>query len=288
LRSAPEAVRSRVEVVATTQVVAMGDSPREAIRRKKSSSMRVAIDLVKEERASACVSAGNTGALTAMAHFVLKTIPGVERAAIISAIPAAHGHTHMLDLGANTKATPEQLRQFAAMGAIISRDIHGRESPRIGLLNIGEEDIKGHEIVQAAHALLGATGQNYVGVVEGDDIFSGDVDVVVTDGFTGNVALKTMEGAAGLIADRMRREFNASWRDKLAGLVARPVLRRVAAGIDPARYNGACMVGLGGIVVKSHGRANGLAFSRAIATATLAARRELTAHIASALQTTSS
>ena len=284
LRTLPDAVRARAEVIAASEVVAMGDSPREAIRRKKNSSMRVAIDLVKEERASACVSAGNTGALTAMAHFVLKTIPGVERAAIISAIPAAHGHTHMLDLGANTKATPEQLRQFAAMGAIISRDIHGRESPRIGLLNIGEEDIKGHEIVQEAHALLAASGLNYVGFVEGDDIFSGDVDVVVTDGFTGNVALKTMEGAAGLIADRMRREFNASWLDKIAGLVARPVLRRVAAGVDPSRYNGACMVGLGGIVVKSHGRANGVAFARAIGTAALAARRDLTAHIASALQ----
>ena len=287
LRALPEAVRARAEVVTASEVVAMGDSPREAIRRKKNSSMRIAIDLVKEQRASACVSAGNTGALTAMAHFVLKTLPGVERAAIISAIPAAHGHTHMLDLGANTKATPEQLRQFAAMGAIISRDIHGRESPRIGLLNIGEEDIKGHEIVQEAHALLGASGLNYVGFVEGDDIFSGDVDVVVTDGFTGNVALKTMEGAAGLIADRMRREFNASWLARLAGLAARPVLRRVAAGIDPARYNGACMVGLGGIVVKSHGRANGVAFSRAITTATLAARRGLTAHIATALQSTS-
>jgi phosphate acyltransferase len=287
LRALPEAIRARAEVVTATEVVAMGDSPREAIRRKKSSSMRIAIDLVKEQRASACVSAGNTGALTAMAHFVLKTLPGVERAAIISAIPAAHGHTHMLDLGANTKATPEQLRQFAAMGAIISRDIHGRQSPRIGLLNIGEEDIKGHEIVQAAHALLAASSLNYVGFVEGDDIFSGDVDVVVTDGFTGNVALKTMEGAAGLIADRMRREFNASWLDRLAGLAARPVLRRVAAGIDPARYNGACMVGLGGIVVKSHGRANGVAFSRAINTAALAARRGLTAHIATALQSSS-
>jgi glycerol-3-phosphate acyltransferase PlsX len=283
LRSRPESIRARASVVAATEVVAMGDSPREAIRRKKNSSMRLAIDLVKEGRASACVSAGNTGALTAMAHFVLKTIPGVERAAIISAIPAAHGHTHMLDLGANTKATPEQLRQFAAMGAIISRDIQGRESPRIGLLNIGEEDIKGHEIVQAAHVLLTDSGLNYVGFVEGDDIFSGDVDVVVTDGFTGNVALKTMEGAAGLIADRMRQEFNASWVDRLAGLIARPVLRRVAAGIDPSRYNGACMVGLGGIVVKSHGRASGVAFSRAITTAALAARRGLTEHIAQAL-----
>ncbi len=284
LQSVAAPTRARVEVVAASQVVAMGDSPREAIRHKKDSSMRVAIDLVKEERASACVSAGNTGALMAIGHFVLKTIPGVERAAIISVIPAANGHTLMLDLGANTKATPEQLRQFAAMGAIISRDIHGRETPRIGLLNIGEEDIKGHEGVQAAHVLLAVSGLNYVGFVEGDDIFSGDVDVVVTDGFTGNVALKTMEGAAGLIAYRMRQEFNASWLDRIAGLIARPVLRRVAAHIDPNRYNGACMVGLGGIVVKSHGRADGVAFSRAIATAALAARRGLTAHIAQALQ----
>jgi glycerol-3-phosphate acyltransferase PlsX len=284
LESAPASIRSRVEVIGASQVVAMGDSPREAIRHKKDSSMRVAIDLVKEGRASACVSAGNTGALMALGHFVLKTIPGVERAAIISVIPAANGHTHMLDLGANTKATPEQLCQFAAMGDIISRDVFGQEKPRIGLLNIGEEDIKGHDVVQAAHALLGARGLNYVGFVEGDDIFSGDVDVVVTDGFTGNVALKTMEGAAGLIAYRMRKEFNASWIDRLAGLVARPVLRRVAAHIDPNRYNGAYMVGLGGIVVKSHGRADGVAFSRAIANAALAARRGLTAHIEQALQ----
>ena len=284
LHSASDSVRSRIEVVPAAEVVAMDDSPREAIRRKKNSSMRVSIDLVKERRASACVSAGNTGALTAMSHFVLKTLEGVDRAAIISAIPAVHGHTQMLDLGANTKATPEQLRQFAAMGAIIAGDIHGLESPRIGLLNIGEEDMKGHEVVQAAHALLSVSGLNYVGFVEGDDIFSGDVDVVVTDGFTGNVALKTMEGVAGLIADRMRREFRASWSDKLAGLIARPVLRRVAASLDPRRYNGACMVGLAGIVVKSHGRADGVAFSRAIGTAALAARRNLTSQIEQALQ----
>jgi phosphate acyltransferase len=283
LAATPDPVRKRIEIIPAAQIVAMGDSPREAIRRKKDSSMRIAIDLVKAGRAAACVSAGNTGALTAMAHFVLKTIDGVERAAIISAIPAAHGHTQMLDLGANTKATPGQLRQFASMGAIIARDIHGLENPRIGLLNIGEEDIKGHEVVQEAHALLAAASLNYVGFVEGDDIFSGDVDVVVTDGFTGNVALKTMEGAARLIGNRMRQEFQASWPSALAGLIARPVLRRVASGLDPNRYNGACMVGLAGIVVKSHGRADGAAFSRAIATAAVAARRGLTAHIAQAL-----
>ena len=280
----PTAVRERAEVVTATQVVSMEEKPREAIRRKKDSSMRVAIDQVHAGRASACVSAGNTGALTAIAHFVLKTLPGVERAAIISAIPAAHGHTYMLDLGANTKATPGQLQQFAAMGAIVARDIYGVATPRIGLLNIGEEDMKGHEVVQGAHGLLGTSGLNYVGFVEGDDIFSGDVDVVVTDGFTGNVALKTMEGVAGLIADRLRQEFQMSALDRLAGLIARPVLRRAAAGLDPRRYNGACMVGLSGIVVKSHGRADGVAFARAISTAALAARRGLTSHIAQALQ----
>jgi phosphate acyltransferase len=283
--SASAGLRKRVEIVPATEVVAMDDSPREAIRRKKQSSMRVAIDAVKEGRALACVSSGNTGALTAMSHFVLKTLAGVERAAIMSAIPAAHGHTHMLDLGASTKATPEQLLQFGWMGSIVARDVYEIERPRVGLLNIGEEDMKGHEIVQAAHALLGAGGLNYIGFVEGDDIFSGDVDVVVTDGFTGNVALKTMEGAAQLIADRLRSEFSSSLYSKLAGLVARPVLRRAAAGLDPRRYNGACMVGLSGIVVKSHGGADSLAFSRAIALAAHAARRGLTAHIAQALET---
>jgi phosphate acyltransferase len=283
LAAAPERARERATIVAATQVVAMDEKPREAIRRKKDSSMRVAIDRVHEGRASACVSAGNTGALTAIAHFVLKTLPGVERAAIISALPAAHGFTYMLDLGANTKATPEQLRQFAAMGSVVARDVDGVAVPRIGLLNIGEEDMKGHEVVQAAHALLTGSGLNYVGFVEGDDIFSGDVDVVVTDGFTGNVALKAIEGVAGLIADRLRQEFQASLLDRIAGLLARPTLRRAAGSLDPRRYNGACMVGLAGIVVKSHGRADGLAFARAIGMAALAARRGLTARIGQAL-----
>jgi phosphate acyltransferase len=278
-------LRERVEIIPATEIVAMDESPREAIRRKKQSSMRIAIDVVKEGRALACVSAGNTGALTAMSHFVLKTLDGVERAAIMSAIPAAHGHTHMLDLGANTKASPAQLLQFGSMGSVVARDVYRVENPRVGLLNIGEEDMKGHEVVQGAHALLGASGLNYIGFVEGDDIFSGDVDVVVTDGFTGNVALKTMEGAAHLIANRLRSEFSASLYSKLAGLIARPVLRRAAAGLDPRRYNGACMVGLSGIVVKSHGGADSIAFSRAIALAAHAARRGLTAHIAQALQT---
>lgn len=280
----PRDIRDRIEVIPASQVVAMDEPPREAIRRRRDSSMRVAINLVKEGRAAACVSAGNTGALTAMSHFVLKTVENVERAAILSAIPAAHGHTHMLDLGANTRATAVQLEQFAAMGSIVARDVHGLTRPRVGLLNIGEEDIKGHEIVQEAHALLSASELNYVGFVEGDDIFSGKVDVVVTDGFTGNVALKTMEGVAKLISDRLRSEFTASPLDRLSGWIARPVLRRVAAALDPRLYNGACMVGLTGVVVKSHGRADSIAFARAIALAALAVRSDLTAHIAQAFQ----
>ena len=280
LASAPPAIRARLEVAPASQVITMDESPRTAIRRGRDSSMRIAVNLVKEARASACVSAGNTGALTAIAHFVLKTVGRIERAAIMSALPSARGHTHMLDLGANTGATPLQLSQFAAMGSIVVRDVYGIERPRVGLLNIGEEDIKGHDVVQGAHALIAQSGLNYGGFVEGDDIFWGDLDVVVTDGFTGNVALKSMEGLARLIVERMRKEFNASTRDRLAGWLARPALRRLAAGLDPRRYNGACMVGLDGVVVKSHGRADAVAFARAVELAALAARGGLTAHIA--------
>ncbi len=174
----------------------MSDHPREALRRKKDSSMRRALDLVKTQEATACVSAGNTGALMAMAHFVLKMVPGIERPAIVQMIPSRGGHTYMLDLGANPSCTPEQLCQFGVMGSILAADLAGaHERPRVGLLNIGAEEMKGNEVVQAAHNLLSASGLNYVGFVEGHDIFSDEVDVVVTDGFTGNVALKTMEGA---------------------------------------------------------------------------------------------
>ncbi|HEX7416737.1 MAG TPA: phosphate acyltransferase PlsX, partial [Steroidobacteraceae bacterium] len=262
---------------------AMDESPRTAIRRKKHSSMRVAVDLVKEQRAAACVSAGNTGALTAIAHFVLKTVPGVERAAIMSAIPSRRGHTHMLDLGANNRATAQHLQQFALMGSIVARDVYGLASPRVGLLNIGEEEIKGHDIVREAHELIGRSRLNYVGFVEGNDIFTGEVDVVVTDGFTGNVALKTMEGAADLISSRLRAEFERGFASRIAGLIARSVLRRVAASLDPRRYNGACMVGLAGVVVKSHGRADAVAFAQAIAIAAAAARKDLPQHVARAL-----
>ena len=187
------AKRANIECLFAEQVVEMSDPPREALRRKKDSSMRRALDLVKAGEANACVSAGNTGALMAMSHFVLKMLPGVERPAIVSLIPSRGGHTFMLDLGANAWCTPEQLCQFAVMGSVLAQDLEGaHERPRVGLLNIGEEEIKGNETVQGAHNLIASSDVNYVGFVEGHDIFSDKVDVVVTDGFFGNVALKTM------------------------------------------------------------------------------------------------
>lgn len=255
------------------QVVAMTDHPREALRRKKDSSMRRALDLVKTREAHACVSAGNTGALMAMAHFVLKMLPGVERPAIGSLIPSRGGHTYMLDLGANAACTPEQLVQFGVMGSVLVAGLEGAHAqPRIGLLNIGEEEIKGNETVKAAHNLLAASGLNYVGFVEGHDIFSDAVDVVVTDGFTGNIALKTMEGAARLIADTLREEFTRNTARKLGALGARPALNALRTRLNPDRYNGATMVGLSGIVIKSHGRADHFGFQRAIETAVHEAR----------------
>jgi phosphate acyltransferase len=284
LVSAGADVRARAAVHAAASVVGMSEHPREAIRRRKDSSMRLAIDLVKDGRAAAMISAGNTGALTAMAHFVLKTVGPVERAPIMSSVPARNGrHTHILDLGANSKASALQLAQFATMGSIVARDVFGIARPRVGLLNIGEEESKGHELVQEAHELIRALDLNYVGFVEGHDIFDEKVDVVVTDGFTGNVALKTMEGLAKLIVEQLRHEFSRDVLSKLSGLLARPVLKRVGAGLDPRRYNGACMVGLTAVVVKSHGSADRVAFAQAIATAATAMRRGLPAAIAKAL-----
>jgi glycerol-3-phosphate acyltransferase PlsX len=261
-------------------VVEMSDHPREALRRKRDSSMRRAIDLVKAQAAHACVSAGNTGALMATAHFVLKMLPGVERPAIVSIIPSRTGHTYMLDLGANASCTPEQLRQFAIMGSVLAADVEGaHERPRVGLLNIGEEEIKGNDTVRAANELLGAADVNYIGFVEGHDIFSGRVDVVVTDGFTGNVALKAIEGAARLITDTLREELTRTPMRKLGALIAKPALNALRTRLDPRRYNGATMVGLNGIVIKSHGGADVFGFQRAIEVAVLEARNGVPAHI---------
>ncbi len=273
-----------VSCLHAADVVEMSDHPREALRRKKDSSMRRAIDLVKAHEANACVSAGNTGALMATAHFVLKMLPGVDRPAIVSLIPSRGGHTYMLDLGANASCTPTQLLQFAVMGSVLAADLEGaHERPRVGLLNIGEEEIKGNEIVQAAHNLLAASDLNYVGFVEGHDIFSDKVDVVVTDGFTGNIALKAMEGAARLIADALREEFSRTALRKFGYLAARPALNALRARIDPRRYNGASMVGLNGVVIKSHGGTDLFGFQRALEVAVLEARNGVPERIAERL-----
>jgi phosphate acyltransferase len=275
------AVLPNMSCLFATEVVEMTDHPREALRRKKDSSMRRAIDLVKADDAHACVSAGNTGALMATAHFVLKMLPGVERPAIVSIIPSRGGHTYMLDLGANASCTPAQLCQFAVMGSVLAADLEGaHERPRVGLLNIGEEEVKGNDIVQAAHNLMAAADINYVGFVEGHDIFSDKVDVVVTDGFTGNIALKVMEGASRLITNAMREEFARSPLRKLGYLAARPALNALRARIDPRLYNGAAMVGLNGIVIKSHGGTDQFGFQRAIEVAISEARDDVPAQIA--------
>ncbi len=249
----------------TSQRVEMDDLPSHALRQKKDSSMRVAINLVKCGEADACVSAGNTGALMATARFVLKTLPGISRPAIISALPTMHGHVHMLDLGANVESDGDILFQFAVMGSVLTQAVDGVERPRVGLLNIGEEEMKGNESVKLAARRLAATNSiNYIGYVEGDDIFKGNVDVVVCDGFVGNIALKTAEGVAKMISHYMKQGFQRTLWTRLAALVAMPVLRWLRAKIDPRRYNGASFVGLQGIVIKSHGGADVLAFETAI------------------------
>lgn len=258
---------SRLQIVHASEIVDMSDSAADALRRKKDSSMRIAIDLVKEGRANACVSAGNTGALMATAKFVLKMLPGIDRPAIITELPAKGGSLHMLDLGANTLCTAQHLFQFAVMGSIVTSDITGVENPRVALLNIGAEEAKGHDTVREAAALLTASGMNYVGFIEGSELFSGKADVVVTDGFTGNVALKTMEGTVGLAAHYLKHAFSRNLLAKAQALLARPVLRELAVRMDPRKYNGATLVGLNGIVIKSHGSADSLAFEHAIETA---------------------
>jgi glycerol-3-phosphate acyltransferase PlsX len=275
---------SRLSVVHASEVVAMSESPVDALRKKKDSSMRVAIDLVKEGKAQACVSAGNTGALMATAKYVLKMLPGVDRPAIITELPAKGGSLHMLDLGANTLCTAEHLFQFAVMGSIVTTDITGIEDPRIALLNIGAEDTKGHDTVKEAAAMLNNSALNYVGFIEGSELFSGKADVVVTDGFTGNVALKTMEGTVGLAAHYLKRAFTRNLVTKLQAFLARPVLSSLAVQMDPRNYNGASLVGLYGIVIKSHGSADSHAFLHAIDTAIVEVRNQVPQQIGRLLE----
>ncbi|NDE56635.1 MAG: phosphate acyltransferase PlsX, partial [Gammaproteobacteria bacterium] len=259
----------RIQVRHASEMVEMHETPSKALRGKKDSSMRVAINMVKDGTADACVSAGNTGALMAIAKFVLKTIPGVDRPAIIAMLPSKTGHTHVLDLGANVDCTAEHLCQFAVMGYELVKAVENNQHPRVGLLNIGEEEIKGNEQVKQAAKLLTGTHINFVGFVEGNDIFSGNVEVVVTDGFTGNVALKAIEGFAKLLGGSLRDEFGRNLVTKVLGLLALPVLRAFKGRFDPRRYNGASLVGLRGIVVKSHGNADRTSVANAIRVAML-------------------
>ena len=275
---------SRLSIRNASEVVTMSEAPADALRKKKDSSMRVAINMVKEGAADACVSPGNTGALMATAKFVLKTLPGIDRPAIIAELPAIGGSLHMLDLGANTQATAEQLFQYAMMGSVVSSDIVGIETPRVALLNIGTEDIKGNDVVRQASALLKASTLNYVGFIEGNDLFSGTADVVVTDGFTGNVALKTIEGAVGLVRYYLKRAFTRNWLSKLQAMLAGRVLKMLALEMDSRHYNGATLAGLNGIVVKSHGGADAIAFQHAIDTAIVEVRNQLPNQIGRLLQ----
>ncbi len=259
-----KAERERVEFIHADQVVEMNEAPAQAMRAKKDSSMRIAINLVQDSRADACVSSGNTGALMATARFVIKTLPGIDRPAIISSLPTIKGYTHMLDLGANIDGSPEQLLQFAIMGSVLVKATENITAPSVGLLNIGVEDIKGSETIKTAAKLLRSTSLNYQGFVEGDGIYQGVVDVVVCDGFIGNVALKTSEGLAQMIRRSLRLEFKRNWYTRLAGLLAMPALTALKQRIDHRRHNGATLIGLRKTVLKSHGGADILAFQYAI------------------------
>lgn len=279
LTRAGVAAGDRFEIRHASEVVAMDEPPANALRGKKDSSMRVAINLVKSGEAQACVSAGNTGALMAISRFVLKTLPGIDRPAIASILPTAKGHIHILDLGANVDCTAEHLLQFAVMGAELVAAVEHKPRPTVGLLNIGEEDIKGNEEVKRAAELLRASDLNFYGNVEGNDIYKGTTDVVVCDGFVGNVALKTSEGLAQMLGTFLREEFGRNLLTKLAGVVAMPVLKAFKRRVDHRRYNGASLLGLRGIVIKSHGSADAFAYGFAIEHAISEVRTGVLAHI---------
>ncbi len=273
----------RLRIHHTSQVVGMDEQPQSALRGKKDSSMRVAINLVKSGEASACVSAGNTGALMATARYVLKTIPGIDRPAIASYLPTKNGQVCMLDLGANIDCTAEHLLQFAMMGATLVTALEHKPNPSVGLLNIGTEDIKGNEVVKQTAALLRASDLNFYGNIEGNDIFNGVTDLVVCDGFVGNVALKTAEGVAKMMGGFLREGFSRNLYTKLAALLSLPVLKAFKHRLDHRRYNGASFLGLKGIVVKSHGSADVFAFRCAIDKAAEEARegmwQQISVHI---------
>jgi glycerol-3-phosphate acyltransferase PlsX len=270
----------RISIRHASEVVAMDEPLATALRAKKDSSMRVVADLVKAGTADAAISAGNTGALMAISRFVLKTLPGIDRPAIASIMPTSHGHVYVLDLGANVDCTAEHLCQFGVMGSLLVSALEHRDRPTVGILNIGEEDIKGNDVVKQAAELLKESGLNFIGNVEGNDIWKGVVDIVVCDGFVGNVVLKSSEGLAQMIAGGLKEEFSRNLFTKLAAVVALPVIRAFKRRFDHRAYNGASLLGLRGIVVKSHGAADVYAFRAALGRAAEAARERLPERIA--------
>lgn len=264
LARAPAALRARLQVVHTTEFVTMDDKVSTALRLKKLSSMRLAINAVRDGAAQACVSAGNTGALMAISRFVLKTHAQIERPAIMTALPTQKGHVHMLDLGANVDSEPRHLLQFAQMGSLVAEALDGHERPRVGLLNIGEEEIKGNELIKQTHELLRQSDLNYIGYIEGDGIFKGEAEVVVCDGFVGNVALKCSEGVAKMMAGKIKEQVSRNLLTRILGALAWPIWQGLKHEMDPGRYNGASLVGLTGIVIKSHGSADAASFAHAL------------------------
>lgn len=273
----------RLMIKPAYEEIGMDESFTTALRSKKDSSMRVAINLVKDNQAQACVSAGNTGALVAIARFVLKTLPGIDKPAICGLIPTrTQKLVRFLDLGAVVDSKPEHLLQFALMATILSTAIDKIENPSVGLLNIGHEDIKGNELVKQTAVLLQSNAAlNYAGYIEADEVYNGKIDIIVCDGFVGNVALKASEGIAKLILYYIKRAFNKNFMTKLIGLIALPILKSLHKEIDPSRYNGASLIGLKGIVIKSHGGANIIGFSRAIEEAMLQVKSNILEEITS-------
>lgn len=283
LQQAGASESDRLQVRHASQVVEMDDDPRKILRSKKDSSMRVAINMVKEGEADACVSAGNTGALMATAHIVLRTLPGIERPAICTTLPTSSGHVHMLDLGATVDSTPEQLLQFGVMASILVSETEGIAKPKVALLNNGEEEIKGNVVVKKANELFRNSKLNYIGYAEGDEIFMGDADVIVCDGFVGNVALKTSEGLAQMIGNFLKSEFKRNLLTKIAAFMALPVLKAFKGRMDPRRYNGASFIGLNGTVIKSHGGTDNIGFAYAIRAAVAEAEKKVPERIAEQL-----
>ncbi|AZF43946.1 Phosphate:acyl-ACP acyltransferase PlsX [Pseudomonas sp. R1-43-08] len=275
IASHPAVDRARLTVTAASEAITMDEKPAAALRGKPDSSMRVALQLLRDGKVQACVSAGNTGALMALSRHVLKTLPGIDRPAMVAAIPTQKGYCQLLDLGANVDCSAEHLFQFAVMGSVAAEAL-GVVRPRVALLNIGTEDIKGNQQVKLAAALLqGARGLNYVGFVEGDGLYRGEADVVVCDGFVGNILLKSSEGLATMIATRIEALFKQNLVSRAVGALALPLMRRLQADLAPARHNGASFLGLQGIVVKSHGSAGVEGFQSAIARAVIEIQENL-------------